>query len=455
MLLLPRTRFNRIHMVGIGGSGMSGIAEILHRLGFVVQGSDISRKETTIRLENLGVKVFYGHKYENVMGADLVVYSSAIPPDNPELQAARDMGIPTVQRAEMLAELMRVKFSIAVSGAHGKSTTTSMVGHVLKALNTNPTVIVGGILREVSTGGMYGSGDYLVAEADESDRSFLKLLPTIAVITNIDREHIDAYGSMANLKLAFIDFANRVPFYGAVLACGDDENTRHILPFVERRVFTYGLNEDNFFRAENVRTEGLSSEYDLIVDGHRITGVRLNVPGTFNVRNSLAALGVAWELGLDLGAAAESLEEFKGVGRRFEIKGKFSGATVIDDYGHHPTEISAVLSVAKRLGRVIVVFQPHRYSRTRDLYKRFAEVLTEADVVVLLPIYPAGEKEIPGVSSRLIYDHMRRLGYENVRMVDGLEEAAKTVKALAREGDVVLLQGAGNVYKVWDLLKDL
>ena len=431
---------------------MSGIAEILHRIGFVVQGSDINRKETTIRLENLGIKVFYGHRYDNVRGADLVVYSSAIPPDNPEIQAARDMGIPIVQRAEMLAELMRVKFSIAVAGAHGKSTTTSMVGHVLKALNTNPTVIVGGILREVSTGGMYGSGDYLVAEADESDRSFLKLLPTVAVITNIDREHIDTYGSMANLKLAFIDFANRVPFYGAVLACGDDENTRHVLPFVERRVFTYGLGKDNFFRAANVRTEGLTSEYDLIVDGHRITGVRLNVPGVFNVRNSLAALGVAWELGLDLKVAAESLGSFKGVGRRFEIKGKVNGATVIDDYGHHPTEIGAVLSVARKMGRVVVVFQPHRYTRTRDPYKHFAEVLTGADSVILLPIYPAGEREIPGVSSRLIYDHMRHLGYENVRMVGSLEEAAEVIKGTVREGDVVLLQGAGSVYKVWDLL---
>lgn len=439
-------------MVGIGGSGMSGIAEILHRLGFSVQGSDISRKETTERLEKLGIKVFYGHRYENVKGADLVVYSSAIPPDNPELQAAREMGIPVVQRAEMLAELMRVKFSIAVSGAHGKSTTTSMVGHALKALNTNPTVIVGGILREVSTGGMYGSGDYLVAEADESDRSFLKLLPTIAVITNIDREHIDTYGSMANLKLAFIDFANRVPFYGAVLACGDDENTRHILPFVERRVFTYGLGRDNFFRAENLREEGLGSEYDLLVNGQRVARVRLNVPGVFNVRNSLAALGVAWELGLNLKDAAESLATFRGVGRRFEIKGKVNGATVIDDYGHHPTEISAVLDVARRLGRVIVVFQPHRYTRTRDLYKQFAEVLTKADYVILLPVYPAGEKEIPGVSSGLIYGRMRDMGYENVEMVGSLEEAAGRVKAVVREGDVVLLQGAGNVYKVWDLL---
>ncbi len=432
---------------------MSGIAEILHRLGFSVQGSDISRKETTVRLEKLGVKVFYGHRYENVKGADLVVYSSAIPPDNPEIQAARDLGIPIVQRAEMLAELMRVKFSIAVSGAHGKSTTTSMVGHVLKALNTNPTVIVGGILREVSTGGMYGSGDYLVAEADESDRSFLKLLPTIAVITNIDREHIDTYGSMANLKMAFIDFANRVPFYGAVLACGDDENTRHILPFVERRVFTYGLGEGNFFRATNVREEGLGSEYDLSVgDGQRVR-VRLNVPGIFNVRNSLAALGVAWELGLDLEEAARSLATFKGVGRRFEIKGSFNGATVIDDYGHHPTEIENVLKVARRLGRVIVVFQPHRYTRTRDLYKRFAEVLTMASYVILLPIYPAGEKEIPGVSSALIYDRMRGLGYEDVEMSGSLEEAAERLKAIVREGDVVLLQGAGNVYRIWDILK--
>jgi UDP-N-acetylmuramate--alanine ligase len=347
---------------------------------------------------------------------------------------------------------MRVKFSIAVAGAHGKSTTTSMVGHVLKELGTNPTVIVGGVLKEVSTGGMYGSGEYLVAEADESDRSFLKLLPTIAVITNVDREHIDTYGSMANLKMAFIDFANRVPFYGAVLACGDDENTRHIIPFVERRIFTYGIGEDNFFSAINVRERGLNSEYDLVVNGQKLTRVRLNVPGVFNVRNSLAALGVVWELGLNLKDAADSLSTFKGVERRFEIKGEVNGATVIDDYGHHPTEIAAVLNVAKRLGSVIVVFQPHRYTRTRDLYKQFAEVLAEADRVILLPVYPAGEKEIPGVNSSLIYDRMRDLGYDRVDTVHNLEEAAERVKAVAREGDVVLLQGAGNVYKVWELL---
>ncbi len=452
VILLPRTRFKRIHMVGIGGSGMSGIAEILHRMGFVVQGSDISRKPTTERLEALGVKVFYGHEYGNVKGADLVVYSSAIPPDNPEIQAARDLGIPIVQRAEMLAELMRVKFSIAVSGAHGKSTTTSMIGHILKALGKNPTVIVGGILKEVSTGGMYGSGEYLVAEADESDRSFLKLLPSVAVITNIDREHIETYGSMANLKMAFIDFANSVPFYGAVLACGDDENTRHILPFLERRVFTYGVSEGNFFQARNIVLNSLSSTYDLYVDGRRAAEVVLNVPGLFNVRNSLAALGVAWELGLDLRDAAESLSAFRGVKRRFEIKGEFMGATVVDDYGHHPTEIQNVLSVARGMGRVVVVFQPHRYSRTKDLYRQFAEVLTGADHVVLLPIYPAGEKEIPGVSSRLIYDVMRASGYENVDLVSDFEEAADRIKSVVREGDVVILQGAGNVYKIWDLL---
>ncbi|NPA80408.1 MAG: UDP-N-acetylmuramate--L-alanine ligase [Thermotogae bacterium] len=453
MILLPRTRFKTIHMVGIGGSGMSGIAEILHRMGFKVQGSDISRKATTLRLERLGIKVFYGHRYENVRGADLVVYSSAIPPDNPELQAAKDMGIPVVQRAEMLAELMRVKFSIAVSGAHGKSTTTSMIGHILKALGTNPTVIVGGILREVSTGGMYGSGDYLVAEADESDRSFLKLLPTVAIITNIDREHIDTYGSMANLKMAFIDFANRVPFYGAVLACGDDENTRHIFPFVEKRLFTYGLGGENFIRAENLNLDGLTSEYDLVVGDERVGRVRLNVPGRFNVLNSLAALGVAWELGLDLKDASESLGDFKGVGRRFELKGKVNGATVIDDYGHHPTEIREVLNVAKRLGKVAVVFQPHRYTRTKDLYKQFAEVLAGANHVILLPIYPAGEKEIPGVSSQLIYDHLVRMGYDSIDLVSSLKEAAERVRRIADEGWVVLLQGAGDVYKVWEHLE--
>ncbi|NPB03330.1 MAG: UDP-N-acetylmuramate--L-alanine ligase [Thermotogae bacterium] len=453
MLLIPKTRFSRIHMVGIGGSGMSGIAEILHRLGFEVQGSDLSPKDTTRRLESLGIRVFYGHKYENVKGAHIVVFSSAIPPDNPELQAARDMGIPLVQRAEMLAELMRVKFSIGVAGAHGKSTTTSMIGHVLKVLGTNPTVIVGGILREVSSGGLYGSGDYLVAEADESDRSFLKLLPSIAVITNIDREHIDTYGSMANLKLAFIDFANRVPFYGAVLACGDDENTRHILPFVERRLFTYGLDEGNFFRAENVQLEGLKSLYDLRVGRRSVGRVKLNVPGLFNVRNSLAALGVAWELGLNVKEAAESLEDFRGVGRRFEIKGEIGDVKVIDDYGHHPTEIEAVLDVALRLGRVVVVFQPHRYTRTRDLYKQFAEVLSKAHFVILLPVYPAGEKTIPGVGSHLIYDHLKRLGYENVVMVENKEEAARIALQKTKAGDIVLLQGAGDVYKVWNYMR--
>lgn len=452
MLLVPKTRFSRIHMIGIGGSGMSGLAEILHSLGFEVSGSDISRKEITERLEKLGIKVFYGHRAENVEGANIVVYSSAIGPDNPELVRAKELKIPIIQRAEMLAELMRVKFSIAVSGAHGKSTTTSMIGHILKEAGKNPTVIVGGILKDVGSGGLVGRGEYLVAEADESDRSFLKLLPTIAVITNIDREHMDTYGSMASLKMAFIEFANKVPFYGSVVACGDDKNVRDILPFVEKRVFTYGFSNDNDLYAENVKVFGLSSEFELLGFGERLKG-KLNVPGRHNVLNALASLIVAWELDIPLREALESLESFKGVSRRFEIKGEKFGAIFVDDYGHHPNEIKNVLEVARGIGkRVITVFQPHRYTRTMDLYKEFGEVLSKSDIVILLPIYPAGEKPIPGVSSGLIYGVMKGMGKDGVYLVETFEEAAELLRKILEEGDVVLLQGAGNVYRVFDIV---
>ncbi len=452
MLLVPKTRFSRIHMIGIGGSGMSGLAEILHSLGFEVSGSDISRKETTERLERLGIKVFYGHRAENVEGANIVVYSSAIGPDNPELVRAKELKIPIIQRAEMLAELMRVKFSIAVSGAHGKSTTTSMIGHILKEVGKNPTVIVGGILKDVGSGGLVGRGEYLVAEADESDRSFLKLLPTIAVITNIDREHMDTYGSMASLKMAFIEFANKVPFYGSVVACGDDKNVRDILPFVEKRVFTYGFSNENDLYAENVKVFSLSSEFELSGFGERLKG-KLNVPGRHNVLNALASLIVVWELDIPLREALESLESFKGVSRRFEIKGEKFGAIFVDDYGHHPNEIKNVLEVARGIGkRVITVFQPHRYTRTMDLYREFGEVLLKSDIVILLPIYPAGEKPIPGVSSDLIYGVMKGMGKDGVYLVETFEEAADLLRKILEEGDVVLLQGAGNVYRVFDIV---
>jgi len=452
VLLVPKTRFSKIHMIGIGGSGMSGLAEILHSLGFEVSGSDISRKETTERLERLGIKVFYGHRAENVEGANIVVYSSAIGPDNPELVRAKELKIPIIQRAEMLAELMRVKFSIAVSGAHGKSTTTSMIGHILKKAGKNPTVIVGGILKDVGSGGLVGRGEYLVAEADESDRSFLKLLPTIAVITNIDREHMDTYGSMASLKMAFIEFANKVPFYGSVVACGDDKNVRDILPFVEKRVFTYGFSNENDLYAENVKVLGLSSDFELSGFGERLKG-KLNVPGRHNVLNALASLIVAWELDIPLREALESLEIFKGVSRRFEIKGEKFGAIFVDDYGHHPNEIKSVLEVARGIGkRVITVFQPHRYTRTMDLYREFGEVLSRSDIVILLPIYPAGEKPIPGVSSDLIYRVMKGMGKDGVYLVENFEEAAELLRKILEEGDVVLLQGAGNVYRVFDIV---
>ncbi|MEO0139766.1 MAG: UDP-N-acetylmuramate--L-alanine ligase [candidate division WOR-3 bacterium] len=450
MVLIPKTRFSNIHMIGIGGSGMSGIAEILHNLGFNVRGSDTSKKETTERLEKLGVKVFYGHKAENVEGADIVVYSSAITPDNPELIRAKELGIPVIQRAEMLAELMRVKFSIAVSGAHGKSTTTSMIGHILQRANKNPTVIVGGILRDRGSGSLMGSGEYLVVEADESDRSFLKLLPSIAIITNIDREHMDTYGSMASLKMAFIEFANKVPFYGSVILCGDDKNTRDIIPFIEKRFFTYGFSGENDIFVEDLKVEGLGSEFVVKGFGERVLG-KLNVPGKYNVLNAMASIIAAWELGISLRESLEYLVDFKGVGRRFEIKGEKLGATFVDDYGHHPTEIMGVIEVAKGMGkRVVMVFQPHRYTRTMDLHGEFANVLKEADFVILLPIYPAGERPISGVSSELIYKALKSLGYENVVMVGDFDEAVDTLRKVVREGDIVLLQGAGDVYKIYE-----
>ncbi len=452
MLLIPKTRFTKIHFVGIGGSGMSGLAEILHFLGFEIQGSDVAIKETTKRLESLGIKVFYGHKAENINGAHLVVYSSAITPDNPEIIAAKEKGIPVIHRAEMLSEVMRVKFSIVISGSHGKSTTTSMIGHILKNVGKKPTIIVGGILRDSGSGSVMGSGEYLVAEADESDRSFLRLLPSIAVITNIDREHMDTYKSMASLKMAFINFANSVPFYGSVVICKDDKHAKDIIPFIERRLFTYGFNIDNDVFADNITLIGLGSEFE-VVGFNRRYKAKLSVPGKFNILNALASFTVAWELGISFKDAIEALEDFKGVGRRFEIKGEKLGATFVDDYGHHPTEIRNVLEFARTLNRrIITVFQPHRYTRTMDLYKDFAEVLMESDHVILLPIYPAGEKPISGVSTMLIYNAMKERGYDNVVLVDDMEEAVNILRKLIREGDMVLLQGAGNVYKIFDMI---
>ncbi len=431
---------------------MSGIAELLHNMGFDISGSDIKRSNTTRRLERMGIKIAYEHRPENVEGKDIVVYSSAIGFDNPEIIRAQELGIPIIPRAEMLAEIMRVKFSIAVSGSHGKTTTTSMTGYALRSLD--PTIVVGGILKGIESGARIGKSDFLVAEADESDRSFLKLYPSIAVITNIDAEHLDTYRNLIEIKKAFLDFANSVPFYGSVIVNVDDRNTRDIIPFIEKRYITYSLLEEAHLSARNIEFSGLSSSYDLYVEGEFAGRVRLNVPGSHNVSNSLASLAVAYELGIDMAEAIKNLEEFTGVRRRFEIKGRMGKAIIVDDYGHHPTEIEKVLMTARTYhkGKIVVVFQPHRYTRTKFLWKQFASVLASADEIVLLPIYPAGEKEIRGVSSELIYNRLKEMGKESVYLIKDKEEAVEFLKKYADEDALIITLGAGDVYRVGEML---
>jgi UDP-N-acetylmuramate--alanine ligase len=450
-MILLKTRYKKIHFVGIGGTGMSGIAEVLHNMGFIISGSDISRKETTIRLENLGIKIYYEHNEKNVLDKDLVVYSSAISFDNLELLKAQELNIPIVPRAEMLSEIMRVKFSIAVSGSHGKTTTTSMIGYAIKELD--PTIVVGGILKGVESTAKLGKSDFIVVEADESDKSFLKLFPSIAVITNIDREHLDTYKNLIDIKRAFLDFANSVPFYGAVIINVDEKNNLDILPFIEKRIISYGINENAFVNAKNIEFKELGSSYDLYINNKFISKVHLRVPGIHNVKNSLSAIAVAYELDLNLKNAIESLSEFTGVRRRFEIKGYFGKALIIDDYGHHPTEIENVIKTARIYfnKKIIIVFQPHRYTRTKFLYNEFASVLSKADEVILLPIYSAGEKPILGISSELIYNKL--LNYNtNAKLLSSKEEAFEYLKNYKNSDVVIITLGAGDVYKIGELL---
>ncbi len=423
-------------------------------MGFDISGSDIKRSRTTRRLEEMGISISYEHRPENVEGKDIVVYSSAIGFDNPEIIRAQELGIPIIPRAEMLAEIMRVKFSIAVSGSHGKTTTTSMTGYAIRSLD--PTIVVGGILKGIESGARIGRSDFLVAEADESDRSFLKLYPSIAVITNIDAEHLDTYRNLIEIKKAFLDFANSVPFYGSVIVNVDDRNTRDIIPFIEKRYITYSLLEEAHLSARNIEFSGLSSSYDLYVEGKFAGRVRLSVPGSHNVSNSLAALAVAYELGIDMEEAMKSLEEFTGVRRRFEIKGRTGKATIVDDYGHHPTEIEKVLMTARTYhrGRIVVVFQPHRYTRTKFLWKEFASVLASADEIILLPIYPAGERPIRGVSSELIYNRLREMGVKSVHLMRDKEEAVEFLRRYADEDALIITLGAGDVYRVGEMLME-
>jgi UDP-N-acetylmuramate--alanine ligase len=457
--VLGKTR--RVHFVGIGGIGMSGIAELLANLGYAVSGSDAKRSPVTDRLESLGVTVMEGHAAANVSNADVVVYSSAVRPDNPEVVDARARRIPVIPRAEMLAELMRLRFGIAVAGAHGKTSTTSMIALVLEQAGLDPTAVIGGRLSAFGSNARLGSGEYMVAEADESDRSFLKLSPSIAVITNIDHEHMDAYGSFADLQQAFIDFANKVPFYGAVVACADDAELCAVMPKFQRRVITYGIypaeaghHTAPVIAAKDVQFEGFGST--CTIERHERRGgagttslgtLTLTVPGRHSVQNALAAVAVGLELDVPFARIAAALGGFRGAERRFEHRGVVNGITVIDDYGHHPTEIAAVLAAARAANppRIVVAFQPHRYTRTRDLMAEFGTALAAADEVVLTDIYAASEDPIPGVTIETLAAAVNKVRSTPVHVVPKLADMAGRVADLARPGDLVITLGAGSI----------
>ncbi|MFC1528451.1 UDP-N-acetylmuramate--L-alanine ligase [Candidatus Latescibacterota bacterium] len=459
MFLGPLTqKVKNIHLIGIGGSGMSGIAEILLNSGFTITGSDTRSTEVTDRLSSLGAKVFIGHSPGNVEECDVVVFSSAVKEDNSEIIAAREKKLPVIGRPEMLAELMRMKYGICIAGTHGKTTTTSMTGRILTEGNIDPTIIVGGRVADFGGGAKTGKSHYLVLEADEYDRTFLKLTPVIAAVTNIDLEHLDCYRDMEDIQDAFLQFVNKVPFFGSVVLCIDDSGVQTIMPGIERKIFTYGISRQADFRAENVRFEGTRTTFDVISFGNNSGQVTIPVPGLYNVRNALAALAIGEEMGVEFEVAAGALAEYRSVSRRFEIKGEFCGVTVVDDYAHHPTEIIAALEGA-RAGfdrRIIAVFQPHLYSRTRDFHEDFGRAFMNSDVLIVTDIYPAREAPIEGVTGRLVSESAHSAGHRNVLYIDKLKELVKTLDELVTEGDMVITFGAGDIHKVGtDLLKIL
>jgi UDP-N-acetylmuramate--alanine ligase len=443
-------RVRNIHFVGIGGAGMSGIAEVLLNLGFAVSGSDLAETAVTRRLASLGASIRPGHSPDNIRGAQVVVISSAVGDDNPELLAARREMVPVIRRAEMLAELMRMKHGIAVAGAHGKTTTTSMIATIFHHGGLDPTVVIGGRLGIIGSGGRLGQGQYLVAEADESDGTFLKLSPTVGVITNIDREHMNFYETMDRLEAAFLDFANKVPFYGLTVLCLDDPAIQRIIPRLEKRHLTYGLRSQADLVAREVVSRGLTSTYTAEYLGRTLGSVTLGVPGVYNVYNSLAALAVALEMEIPFERCAEALAGFVNADRRFQIVGEADGVTVVDDYAHHPTEIKAALAAARGAakGEVVAVFQPHRYSRTADLMNEFATAFYDADHLLVTEIYPAGEEPLPGVSGREVWETITRHGHRRAVFTPTKAEAVAHLRANLRPGDLLLTLGAGDVWQV-------
>jgi UDP-N-acetylmuramate--alanine ligase len=447
--------FQQIHLVGIGGSGMSGIAEVLLSSGYAVSGSDLKQSPVTERLRKLGAKIFEGHQAENVHGAHVVVISSAVRPENVEVVEAHRLKIPVIPRAEMLAELMRLKYGIAVAGAHGKTTTTSMVASVLAAAGLDPTFVVGGRVNHAGSNAGVGQSEYMVVEADESDRSFLLLAPVVAVVTTIDREHLDHYHSLEEIQDVFLQFVNRVPFYGTVILCLDEPNVQAILPRAKRPVITYGTSNQADLVIADVKLNGLSSEFRLKYHGEDLGLFQLpSPPGIHNVRNAAAAAGVALSLNVPADLIRAGLAKFSGVGRRFEIKGTFNGVTLIDDYGHHPAEIRATLEAARGCNypRLLVLFQPHRYSRTQHLWEDFRRSFNLADVLVMTEIYAAGEQPIEGVTGEKLADAIRSAGHKNVIFTSTMQAGMEYMLREARAGDAVMAIGAGSVGRVLDQL---
>ncbi len=457
------TRFGKakhIHFVGIGGIGMSGIAELLMNLGYRVSGSDLKESAITRRLASLGGEIHYGHKAEYVRGADVVVYSSAVSEDNPEILEAREHYIPVIPRAEMLAELMRLRYGIAVAGAHGKTTTTSMIASILNRAHLDPTVIIGGRLDIWGgSNARLGEGEILLAEADESDGSFLALSPTIVVVTNLDLEHVDYYKSMKEIHDTFVEFINKVPFYGTAVICLDNHEIQRIIPRLKKRYISYGMSAQADLRARELEKKRLGVGFEVVWKGEPLGRVEVGMPGEHNVLNALAAIGVALELDLEFGVIAEGLKDLGGLARRFQIKGESQGVMVMDDYGHHPTEIVATLGTLRESWpekRLVVVFQPHRYTRTKALFEQFTVSFNHADLLLLLPIYGASERPLEGVSAESLARAIKERGHKEVMSVGSKEEALEKLLELVGEGDLVLTLGAGDVYGVGErLLQEL
>ena len=448
------SKFQHIHFVGIGGIGMSGIAEVLLNLGYRVSGSDVKRTAVTDRLEKLGGTIHEGHAASNIEGAHVIVTSTAVRSDNPEVTEAVRKQIPVIPRAEMLAELMRLKYGIAIAGSHGKTTTTSMTAYVLTQGGLDPTVVVGGRLNAWGSNAKLGKGDFILVEADESDKSFLKLSPTIAVVTNIDREHLDFYKDLDEIKSHFVQFVNKVPFYGAVIICLDDPNVQAIIPLITRRIISYGMTAQADISASQIEVmhDKFGSAFNIRYRGQDLGRVQLNVPGMHNVSNAMAAIAIGLDLELSFEVIASALETFRGADRRFQIKGeRADNILVVDDYGHHPTEIRATLAAAKSSGRrLVTLFQPHRYTRTAVLREEFARSFYDADVVLLTDIYAASEEPIEGVTAQALAEDIERFGHRNVHYIGAIEEGARAIAAVVQPGDLVLTLGAGSIWKVGD-----